>query len=149
MRNELGGRVARIRVNPQDAMGVADVLHALGVDDQRFSFDQAVRIALSSLLESARAHGAIPRRDGFEYSNLMARFIERVPDARKQKLQVTSLFHGQGEHYQVKPLIDDPVVKKRRVQYEELLFKRKNNSENWTEADQAVFAPLYDEFAPR
>lgn len=149
MRNELGGRVARIRVNPQDAMGVVDVLKALGVDDRRFSFDQAVRIALSSLLESARAHGAIPRRDGFEFSTLMERFIERVPEARKQKLQVSNLFHGQGEHYQVKPLIDDPVVKRRRLRFDELFLKRTNNVENWSEDNQKEFAPLYDEFAPR
>lgn len=140
-----GGKVVRLRINPQDCMGVADTLEKLGVTSERFSFDQAVRVALSSLLESARAHGAIPRRDGFEYTKMMERFVERMPQDRALKLAVTELM-DKSTAMQVKPLVPDVAKERRRIRYEELKTKKLGDDLNWTDAEQAELVSLMDEF---
>ena len=140
-----GGRIARIRVNPQDAMGVCDVMERLGFTIERFSFDQAVRIALSSLLESARVHGVLPQRDGFEYGKMMERFSERVPQDRVRKLDVTALISGV-LNQSVRPVADNPERAGRRRRYEELKLHKDNDPLNFTPEMQAEFTPLVEEF---
>jgi len=138
-----GGRVVRIRVNPQDALGVADIIGVLGLDCKLLTFDQAVRIALSSLLESARVHNSIPRADGFEYGSVMAKFITK-PGELGKKREVGELLNK--ESVRIAPAINDPATKRRRVRYEELKFKWEHDKENWTDALQEEFRPLVDEF---
>mgnify|MGYP001557962641 CR=1 FL=1 len=132
------GRIVRLRVNPADCMGVADVLSQLGMSPERFSFDQACRIALSSLLESARVHGAIPRRDGFEYTEMMSRFIARVPAEMIAKLQVTKLLHGAGDEFQQRPLVGDAGRGMMQNRFGELMAKQEKARSSLEEAQLTI-----------
>lgn len=139
-----GGRVVRVRVNPPDCMAVLDVCAVLGITSQaRFSFDQLVSIALKSLLEAARGHGTIPKREGFEYIKMMEPYMERVPGQdRARKLQLTSLMQDRD----VKAVTTDIERERRLRRYEELRLRKEADPLNFSEQDQAEFTPLVDEF---
>ena len=141
------GRVARIRVNPVDCLGVCDVLDKLGLTSERFSFDQAVRIALSSLLESARQHGAIPTRAGFEFNEMMARFQQRTSADQVSRLEVARLLSGQGSDAPpIQPLSRDHLRERRRIRYKELVFRHQQDPTNFTHAELEELVPLINEF---
>lgn len=53
-------------------MACADVLRLAGVDISGVSLSSCVRLALNILIETAIKHGRIPKRDGFEYEQLLA-----------------------------------------------------------------------------
>lgn len=74
------GRIVRFRLAPKDCLSVIDVVAQLGLKAERMSFDQACRIALTSVLRSLRATSAIPTRDGYEYGEMMEPFesVSRV-----------------------------------------------------------------------
>jgi len=139
-----GGRVARIRLNPKDCIAIVDVLKRLDLHPAGMSFSQGVSIVLSSTLESLRQHSIIPRRE-FEFTEFMAMFPpDRLVD-RGRKVDITNAMWG--EHVQVPPLVPEPPdVKRRRLRYEELLFKKKSDELNWTVEEQQEFLPLIEEF---
>ena len=135
------GRVVRARINPADCMGVADVINKLGLTPQRFTFDQAVRIALSSLLESARQNGAIPRRDGFEFNSLMTQFQPR-PQDQARHLEIAKLVNTV-EHVQlaVAP-VTSVEMRRAKTRYDELQLKMRHASESMTAEDIEEFNRL-------
>lgn len=139
-----GGRVARIRLNPKDCMSIVDVLNRLDLHPSGMSFSQGVSIVLSSLLESLRQNNVIPRRE-FEFNEFMAMFPpDRLID-RGRKVDITNSMWG--ERLQVPPLVPEtPEIRRRRLRYEELKFKRENDELNWTPELQEEFRPLVDEF---
>ena len=137
-----GGRVVRLRLSPSDCMGVTDVLDKLGLTAERFSFDQAARIALSSLLQSARSHGAIPEREGFEYLKMMSRFTERISQDRVKKLAVSELVGT----LQPAPLLDDATRARRQRRYEELRFRKEADPLNFPPDLQPELSALVEEF---
>ena len=65
------GKVARIRVNPRDAMSSVDLCKVTWLNPGSMSFSQVVSSNYSALLEMMRKQGTIPRRDGFEYLQMM------------------------------------------------------------------------------
>jgi hypothetical protein len=65
------GEVVHIRVNPEDVMACIDICKKAQVYIVGMSLAQVVRVALSGLLESARSSGVIPRREGFEYAEMV------------------------------------------------------------------------------
>ena len=138
------GEVVRIRVNPRDAMSVADCVRILGFNYTGMSFSQACAIALSSLLESARNTGVLPEHTGFDYSDIMEPFTMRKRTARKQA--ISKAINMAGSEFQVPPLIADPQKERRRLRFEELKFKQQNDKLNWTDELQQEFRPLVDEF---
>lgn len=142
------GRVIHARINPEDAMSVVDILDKLGLTAERFSFDAACRIVLSSLLESVRVQGGIPRRQGFEYSTLMQRFQERVPRDRIEKLVNTSVLDTEGSKLHIRAAFDDPVRRRRFARYEELAFKFEQDPTNRTEEEKAELVELTNELFP-
>lgn len=100
------GEVVRMRVNTLDCMAVVDVLNKLGLQYQGMSFSQACSTALSSLLETMRVKGVIPRRDGFEYSDMMAPYATKTRG--KRKLDLAYMFNQPTDSIQVPPLsVDD------------------------------------------
>ena len=143
----LAGEVVRIRVNPKDAASVADIVRLTGFDYVGMSFSQACAIALSSLLETMRQSGAIPTRDGFDYSEVMKPFQMRKQS--KRKLDIANLITSLGAKISV-PAIPydtaDPEKQKRRRRYEELKTRKELDEINFTPADQEEFRPLVDEF---
>lgn len=80
------GRVSRIRVNPKDCQSVLDIMKAAEIDTRSMSFDMQVSLALSSLLNSARASNLIPEPDPFEYLNRMAPYIGHKHNSQKARL---------------------------------------------------------------
>lgn len=146
-----GGRVVKIRINPDDCMSVIDVIAQTGLLPKGASFAQVVTTALATLLEGVRRAKIIPTRDGFEYAAMMAEYQDQPHIDRARKLDITQAV-ALGRLHGAMPAVsiaEAPEKARQRVRFDELYFKRKNNSENWTEADQAEFMPLYDEFAPR
>lgn len=140
----LAGRVVRIRVNPQDCMGVVDVLKLLELKVVQFTFDQAVRIVLSSLLESSRSHGAIPRRDGFEFTQMMKGFIQRITNDRTKTFEVTRLL----DTASIQAAMPDPTRERKFRRFEELNLKMEIDTINVTEAEQRELQQLTAELWP-
>jgi len=142
------GKVARIRVNPKDAMGVVDVLEKLGVSTTNISFDNGVRIALSSLLESARQSNLIPTREGFEYLKMMERFVRHTKADQVARLELTNLAHSAPPDHHT-PTLDDPLKARRRTRWQELRFKYESEGDiNLTQEDILELVELDAEFTP-
>lgn len=83
------GHVHNIRVNPEDEMACIDVCKISNVYIQGMSLAQVVRLALSGLLESARAAELIPRRDGFEYNDMVSPLINTGRNGKKLQISET------------------------------------------------------------
>jgi len=83
------GEVVSIRVNPEDVMSCIDICLVAGIYVKGMSLAQVVRTALSGLLEGARTGNVVPHRDGFEYSEMIAKFI--VPGHDVRKLQISNV----------------------------------------------------------
>lgn len=83
--NMKGGRVITIRVNPEDIMGCIDLVKKADSNMPGMSTAMIVRLALSGLLESARRAGVVPRRDGFEFEQMIAPF-DRQGHGRKMNI---------------------------------------------------------------
>lgn len=99
------GRTAMIRVNPQDCMGVADVMKLVGMEGKGLSFAASVSVALGALMETARKNNLIPTRTGFEYSEVMQIFpMERS----KRKLEAAALVRDLGPEIKMPSL--SPIV---------------------------------------
>ena len=140
------GKVIYIRLNPQDCMSIVDIVDKLRIPTANMSFALAAKLAISSMLESFRANGVIPIRDGFEYTQLLSRFTDTKAN-RAAKLARTTLVEGLGESYQAPALVPEANDRKRRrLRFQELRFRQVNDPANWSDADQAEFKPLVEEF---
>jgi hypothetical protein len=142
------GRVVRIRVNPKDCLGAVDVLAAAKIHTNNMSFDQVVRLALSILLEQARVIEQIPRRDGFEYNDVMSTFATRGPEhhveklKRTQQIELESLYRhtsdmppALGRPLRTPPPPDTPDQARARVLLAQLAQKFEHNQLNWSPQD--------------
>ena len=83
------GEVVHIRLNPEDVMGCIDVCKTARVYIDGMSLAQVARLALSGLLEAARKHEVIPRREGFEYAAMVQPIL--AVGRNGKKLQITSI----------------------------------------------------------
>lgn len=134
------GEVVRIRVNPRDCMSVADVCAAVGVNWPGMSFSQACSVAFSALLETMRDAGTIPRREGFEFSEVMANYKFKQRTGRK--LALTRAVTYAGDEAQVPALTIKPPAlsltteqRQAKLRYIELCHKRDAGAV-FTEADE-------------
>jgi len=87
-----GGRVVKIRVNPVTCMAAIDTLNKVGVLTPGMSFAQVVSSALWYLSQAAIDSGQLPKRDGFEYEQLMAKFPDQPHLDRSRKLGLTNTY---------------------------------------------------------
>lgn len=87
-----GGRVVRIRVNPVTCMAAVDTLKKVGVLLPGMSFAQVVSSALYYLSQAAIDSGTLPRRDGFEYLEIMRQFPDQPHLDRTRKLGLTQTY---------------------------------------------------------
>jgi hypothetical protein len=69
------GEVVHIRVSPEDIMTAIDIIDKSGMQTMGMSLAMVVKWAMSFAFEATRASGAMPRRDGFEYSEMIKRFL--------------------------------------------------------------------------
>lgn len=142
------GKVTTLRINPQDCMAIVDVCKALGIPlTGATSFSQATKIALASCLESLRQSGTIPTRDGFEYSEMMRAFPDQNDySMRGVQLKIANISMHPDVH--VAPIKVDHERARRKIQYEELLFKYKQDAVNFSDEDMQALVPLMAEFQP-
>jgi hypothetical protein len=143
------GEVVSIRVNPKDCMAVADLLDKLNAYSPGMSFSNAVAIALASSMESFRANGVLPERQGFEYTEMMRHFAFKKRTSRK--IQLTTTFHATAAQYGIRPLVPQTpenriAQERRKVRYDELKFKMENDALNWTPELTEEYVPLAKEF---
>lgn len=137
------GRVAQVRVSPADCMSICDVMNKLGINTPGLSFPQALSLTLSSALEAFRQNNVIPTRDGFEYTELMARFPQDRLSDRARKLEVTKAIGLRPAPALVPESID---AKRRRTRYEELKFKFQQDPGNVSEEERNELRGLTEEF---
>lgn len=152
------GRVVRLRINPQDCIAVADIIDRLKQPTGLMSFDQAVRIALSVLIENARERKLIPRRDGFEYTEMMGRFVHNKAHAAAilEESAHAVIGHMWGHKidsdYKLVPgnPHDVAMVEKyrveRRMRFDLLKAKLKDDAENMTDEEKIELMELINEF---
>lgn len=165
------GKVVRIRVNPADIMSCIDICKKARVYIDGMSLGQVVRLSLSGLLEAARDHGVIERRDGFEYSEMVRPFEVRD---NTRKLEITTIMRdvemgriaadkpassmnlsfargSRGDLRDDAPELSDKIVRARGKmlwRINELVIKERDNPLNWSEEDAHELAGLraqYDE----
>lgn len=70
-----GGEVVHIRVNSEDIMTAIDIIDKAGIDTNGLSLAMVVKWAMSYAFEACRVSGSVPRRDGFEYNQMVGRFL--------------------------------------------------------------------------
>lgn len=138
------GRVVRIRVNPTDCMAIADAVKYMGLSTENMSFDHAVSRVLASSLAGLRANGILPKRDGFEYTELMQPFYHTKADMAGVWKGTANLAVQTAEQPPIVP--ETPERKHRRIQFKELMFKVKNNRENIDDEELQLYLELQGEF---
>ena len=83
------GETVHMRVNSDDIMGCIDVCKVSNVYIPGMSLASIVRLTLSGLLESARAAELIPRRSGFEYSEMVQPILASGRNGKKLQISNT------------------------------------------------------------
>jgi hypothetical protein len=68
------GEVVHIRVRPQDVMGAIDLIRATPIYTPGMSLASVIAWAFMYSMEAMRANGIIPKRDGFEYNEMLSPF---------------------------------------------------------------------------
>lgn len=135
------GVVTTLRVNPTDAMSVIDMLDYLGLKRENISFAQATKIVLAASLEAYRQQGFIPKREGFEYSQMLAPFTRQDPGVHAEKLKITN------RNLQAPPVVEEPFDRKvRRRRWEELMIKRSAAPESLDADEKEELSLLLGEF---
>ena len=66
--------VVQFRLNTEDVMGCIDVLNLSDINKDGMSMAMVCRLVLSSFLQGARDKGMIPKREGYEYTDMVAQF---------------------------------------------------------------------------
>lgn len=140
------GIVVSLRVNPTDVMAIIDALDYIGIPKANLSFAQATKLVLASALEGFRQAGIVPRRDGFEYLEMIAPFEQQGFGSRGAKLKMAKI--NRQPNMQPPPIVvpDTPEVARRRVRFDELIFKYKADPNNFADDDMQELLPLMKEF---
>lgn len=138
--------VFSLRVNAPDAMSVVDTLNVLGIPSDNLSFSQATKIVLAALLENQRQAGNIPRRSGFEYTEMLEPFVKPNISARSARLKSAAELSKEHTIPSLLAQHESSDRRSRRVQYEELMFRRNEDPVNFSNEDMEKLATLIGEF---
>ena len=141
------GRVVYIRLTPKDCMSCVDVTAQAGYNPNPMSFGQIVSSAIGVMLESLRQTKIIPDREGFEYASMMARWASDVKADRGIKLGITRALEF-SERPTLKTITIDPVLARKKIEFEELAFKANHDEQNMSEADKVRLQELLAELRP-
>lgn len=132
------GKVARIRVNPKDCMSTVDLCKLVGLNPGSMNFSQSVSAAYSTLLEMCRKQGTIPRRDGFEYLQLMGSLKETVTTSdRAERAIEAPRSPEQGQE-----VVDRDRMDRR---WNELVMRKQFTPENMTIEEERELEALHKE----
>lgn len=82
------GMVTTIRVRPDDQMSCIDIVEKAGALREGMSITAVVSRALSICCETLREAGTIPRRDGFEYGDMIAPFLTENKHVKRARILV-------------------------------------------------------------
>lgn len=133
------GTVVYMRVNPTDQMSVVDILDVIGQSKENLSFNAAAKIAFATLLESARQAGTIPRRDGFEYGEMLQPFERENLKNRAAKLLLT-------KELSKPPRDDEPLLTPgKQARLLELRFKHEQDPANMDTGELEELSRLLSE----
>ena len=154
------GEVVHIRLNPEDVLGCIDVCETSHVLTPGMSLAMVVRLALSGLLESARAAELIPRREGYEYHQMVAPLLQTGRNGKKLQISETielaevsranndlpasvvrlprpvRAANGSGDTAR------DKFIRRHGARIDELNQKKEIDPDNWSEAEQAELIDL-------
>lgn len=137
------GRTANIRINPADCMSCIDLVQRSGMNLKGASFSVIVSAALSTALESFRQSGIIPRRDGFEYGQMMQDYPLQPKENRARSFAIGKLMHSVGSEIQFPSVVKaSPDLQRKKVRCDELVFKQNNDPSNMTPEEQAELREL-------
>lgn len=160
------GEVVKIRVSPKDVMTAIDLVQGAGLVVTGMSLAEVVRLAMSGLMQRARETGAAPNRDGFEYMQMLAPFKQGDPHVKNDvhHRQRALIAQKQARAEQEREAMDMPplgsIVSKqvqithniqqakdprKHTRFKELVFKRRADQLNFSEAEQAELDQLFDE----
>jgi len=142
------GRVVSIRVNPTDCMAVVDLVDKIGLHIPGMSFSQAVSIALSSAMESLRRAGAIPTRDGFEFSEMMQKYPNFNKGSKGKALDIARTFADLGSSFRPPSAVpESPAYNRAKIRFEELRAKAKADPDNMSAEEFGEYSALQQDFA--
>ena len=162
-KNLTTGKTVHIRLSTEDIMGCIDVVEASNVQVPGMSLALVVRLALSGLLEAARVQGSIPKRDGFEYEEM----ISRYGGSKAIKVKISNTMYAQNQQREaadIPPIrstvvsrlssetrsddqaLDDELRLKGRklLRHKELEFQWKHERDNMTTEEQQKYHTLCD-----
>lgn len=97
------GKVVYIRVNPNDCMTCIDVCQKVKTITTGMSFAQLVSFALATLCRTVRDDGAVPKRSGFEYAEMMSPWDVNTKNT-KTKIRLNKAAELQGSEFVVPAL---------------------------------------------
>lgn len=160
------GIVITMRFNPQDVMGLIDIVDKSGAYYPGMSMSQCAKVAITGMLEAYRRAGTISARDGFEFTEMVRRFTN-VAYSRKRAVTETMEATEVARQIIDKPHVSHPapspvpiakfegdafdqaIIKKGRllIKAQELEFKRTADPDNFDAAEAAQLKSLEDEIA--
>ncbi len=148
------GYVARVRVMPADIMTCIDLVQKAGIHTQGMSLSQCISLALKGLAQGARNTGMVPKRDGFEYSQMVAPFLSQTTQVRKlhvaklaeQEMVRREAFDLPPQGEQIANMAFNPTIRAEKMaRMEELKFKRDADPINFSDEDRAELERLATE----
>lgn len=150
------GRVIKIRVNPRDCMTAVDIVSQTGDMPRGISFAQVVSVAMSTAFNTLREHDIVPKREGFEYSQMMEPFKDQPHLDRARKLAITKAFELAAPQHAPLPLpatpaapvTTDKVRELKMAKWHALQFKKEQDPTNFTPAEERERLDLYMELYP-
>lgn len=143
------GKVATIRLRPEDCMSVVDILDRAKVNTTGMTFAAAVATAVGIAMATLRDNGVLPTRQGFEYTELMDQFVER-PKVRSIKLpQQFSEIAVEGLSMTGARVTNAnnsaPVsteLRQAQIRLNELEIKKTHASDSWSDTDEEEYQKL-------
>lgn len=146
------GKVATIRLRPEDCMSIVDILELAKINTNGMTFAAACSAAVGVAMATLRDNGVLPTRQGFEYTDMMSRFIDR-PKTRALKLSpgfselaVEGLpasgarFNGPGAMDPKKQTRGE--LRQAQLRLQELEVKREHAGDSWSDEDQEEYDRL-------
>lgn len=156
--------VVHIRVGTEDVMAAIDIVKNSGMATAGMSLAMVIKLAFSAAMESLRAQGVVPQRDGWEYTDMVAPLLR---DSMGRKVQVSQAFaradmnRAAMDMPVIRPTIqaatsriDKPEVEfdaamhlkaRKLLRHKELSFQHKHERENMTSAEVQEFQQLCEE----
>lgn len=161
--------VVHVRVSTEDIMSAIDVVRKGGMQTEGMSLALVVKLAFSGAMEALREQGVVPRREGWEYGEMIAPFVRNTM-ARKVAIgqayaeadmqrasvdmpavrpNVSAMRPRPSSGADEAPELNMQSVRKKAQAYlrhQELAFRLKNEPDNVTAEEHAELQTLEEEW---